>query len=51
MKVSLARHGGMAAAINLRLPPLVVDFGRPAEARGGRVDLVGGRCKGGTGRY
>jgi predicted RNA-binding protein YlxR (DUF448 family) len=25
MKVSLAKHGGMAAAINLRLPPRVVD--------------------------
>src|SRR5215831_7784488 len=25
MRVTLAKHGGMAAAINLRLPPRVVD--------------------------
>lgn len=27
MKVTLAKHGGQAAAINLRLPPRVVDAG------------------------
>ena len=27
MKVTLATHGGLAAAINLRLPPRVVDAG------------------------
>ena len=40
MKVTLATHGGLAAAINMRLPPRVVDtetLPRPAAAELSRL--------------
>ncbi|NMO49750.1 hypothetical protein HH310_00860 [Actinoplanes sp. TBRC 11911] len=41
MRVVLATHGGQAAAINMRLPPRVLDSDRlPAEATAQLRDLV-----------
>ncbi|MFJ4778061.1 protealysin inhibitor emfourin [Streptomyces sp. NPDC088762] len=41
MKVTLATHGGLAAAINLRLPPKVLDTGTlPENAASELAELV-----------